>query len=95
MLELDLVITPANLNAHLCGAVGARGWVVTPWLPKWCWMSQGERTPWYPELRLFRPRRPGCWDDVASRLMAALSHAERHKPLAMTRPRRTSRRLTV
>lgn len=83
MAELDLVITPANVNAHLCGAIGGQGWVVVPWLPKWCWMAQGEQTPWYPELRLFRPARPDSWEDVAARLITAVAHLrQRRKPFS-------------
>jgi hypothetical protein len=40
--------------------------------PDWRWMSEGERTPWYPNTRLFRQRAPGEWDELVRRAAAAL-----------------------
>jgi ADP-heptose:LPS heptosyltransferase len=58
-----LVITPDTAIAHLAGALGARVWTVLSYVPDWRWLLEGEDTPWYPTMRLFRQREPQCWDD--------------------------------
>ena len=30
----------------------------------WLWLRDGSDSPWYPSLRLFRPRAEGDWDPV-------------------------------
>jgi hypothetical protein len=35
-------------------------------------MLEGETTPWYPTMRLFRQTRPGDWSDVIERVANAL-----------------------
>ncbi len=70
--ELDLVITVDTLMAHVAGTVGRRTWVLLPFAADWRWMSEGEDTPWYPSMRLFRQRRPGDWAETVDRVGAAL-----------------------
>ena len=36
-------------------------------------MLEGETTPWYPTMRLFRQTRPGDWSGVIERVAEALS----------------------
>jgi hypothetical protein len=71
---LDLVITPANTNAHLAGALGQRCWVLLNESPEWRWLRSGERSPWYPSLELFRsvgtPRWANSICSIAQRLRA-------------------------
>ena len=38
----------------------------------WRWLDRGERTPWYPTMRLFRQERPGSWAPVVAEVQAAL-----------------------
>lgn len=63
LAELDLVITVDTSLAHLTGALGRPLWVLLHHLPYWIWMD-GPATPWYPNARLYRQRRPGAWDQV-------------------------------
>lgn len=71
---LDLVITVDTAVAHLCGAMGAPAWVLLSAVgTDWRWGRDGETTPWYPSLRLFRQSEPGRWDDVVHRIRHALA----------------------
>jgi len=70
--QLDLVITVDTSVAHLAGAMGVPTWVLLSTIPDWRYGAEGERTPWYPTMRLFRQRRDGDWEDVVSRAAQAL-----------------------
>ena len=38
-----------------------------PFAPDWRWTLTGERSPWYPQMRLFRQAKPGDWSGVIVR----------------------------
>lgn len=69
---LDLVITVDTAMAHLAGALGEPVWVLLHAGPDWRWRQQGEQTPWYPTMRLFRQATLGDWQPVVRRMAAAL-----------------------
>jgi hypothetical protein len=72
MKSLDLIITSDTANAHLAGALGVPVWVVLPFAPDWRWQLDREDNPWYPTMRLFRPRHRAGWDEVFQRVAAEL-----------------------
>jgi tetratricopeptide (TPR) repeat protein len=72
MKHLDLVITSDTAAAHLAGALGVDVWVALPTLPDWRWMFQGDSSPWYPTMRLFRQTRRDDWRGVFDRIVVAL-----------------------
>jgi Flp pilus assembly protein TadD len=76
---LDLVIMTDSSVAHLAGAMGKPVWVLLGHNPHWLWLKDRADSPWYPSLRLYRPRAEGDWDfvfDAASAdLMAMGAHA--------------------
>lgn len=70
--SLDLVITSDTSLAHLAGAMNRPVWVALCAMPDWRWLLAGERTPWYPSMRLFRQRTLGNWNDVFGQMEAEL-----------------------
>jgi hypothetical protein len=71
---LDLVIMTDSAVAHLAGALGKPVWVLLGHDAHWLWLGERTDSPWYPSLRLFRPRAEGDWsfvfDAAAAELMA-------------------------
>ena len=51
----DLVISCDTSIAHLAGALGRLTWVVMPVDGDWRWLDRRADSPWYPQMRLFRP----------------------------------------
>lgn len=70
--ELDLVITCDTAIAHLAGALGRPVWILLSSTADWRWMASREDSPWYPTARLFRQDRPGDWEGVFRKVVAAL-----------------------
>jgi hypothetical protein len=68
----DLVVTADTMVAHLAGALGRRGAVLLKCEADWRWES-GERSSWYPTLRLFRQVGSGDWGSALGALRAALA----------------------
>jgi Flp pilus assembly protein TadD len=69
---MDLVITVDTAAAHLAGAIGHPTWLATPATADARWGIEGERTPWYPTLRLFRQTVRGQWRPVFAAMADAL-----------------------
>lgn len=72
MVALDLVLTSDTSTAHLAGALGVPTWVVLPYAPDWRWPREGDSTPWYPTMRLFRQPAPHAWEPTFAAVEAAL-----------------------
>ena len=69
----DLVVTVDTSVAHLAGAMGRPLWVLLPFWPDWRWTLDAERSPWYPDARLYRQGANGDWDAVIARLAAEIA----------------------
>jgi len=72
MMNLDLVIATDTSIAHLAGALGVPVWVALSIGPDWRWLRDGEDSPWYPSMRLFRQLRAHDWDEVFERMAGEL-----------------------
>ena len=77
--QLDLVISVDSSVAHMAGALGKKVWTLLSHGADWRWMLEGETTPWYPTMRLFRQTRPGDWSGVIERVAEALSSQMIHR----------------
>lgn len=69
---LDLVVTVDTSIAHLAGALGKLTWVLLPHVGDWRWFTEGNESPWYSSVRLFRQERDGEWTPVIERIADTL-----------------------
>jgi hypothetical protein len=76
--QLDLLITVDSMPAHLAGALGVRVWTLLQLGCDWRWMNTGERSVWYPTMRLCRQPRAGAWEPVLNEVRAALCAFSAH-----------------
>ena len=72
-MALDLLVTSDTSVAHLAGALGVRTWLVLPFAPDWRWPRTGDRSAWYPTMRLFRQDQSGDWRGVFDAVVEALA----------------------
>ena len=72
MESLDLLVSCDTSIAHLAGALGRPAWVALKFAPEWRWGLEGQKTPWYPSMRLFRQRTPNDWGPVFREMASAL-----------------------
>jgi len=71
---VDLTIAVDTSVVHLAGALGRPVWVMLPFWPDWRWGLGQERSPWYPQARLFRQPAIGDWTSVVAAIGDALTH---------------------
>ncbi|PKL50706.1 MAG: hypothetical protein CVV39_01220 [Planctomycetes bacterium HGW-Planctomycetes-1] len=69
---MDLVISVDNSTVHFAGALGVKVWTLLPTAPDWRWGLQGEKTCWYPSMRLFRQKDREKWGPVISKVAQEL-----------------------
>jgi tetratricopeptide (TPR) repeat protein len=72
MQSLDLVISCDTALAHLAGALGRPAWLALKYVPDWRWFLKTSRSPWYPDLTLFRQPAPGDWTAVFAQMESRL-----------------------
>lgn len=82
MLNLDLILTVCTSNAHLAGALGVPCWTMLAQDCYWVWGRQGNSSPWYPGMRLFRQRNAGDWQPVIDDVKASLNELVSARALA-------------
>jgi hypothetical protein len=81
----DLVISISNTTVHLAGALGKPTWVLLHKIPDWRWGLYREDCLWYPELRLFRQRVQGEWDETLQRIRGSLADLVARRECAASR----------
>jgi Flp pilus assembly protein TadD len=72
MGALDLVVSVANTNVHLAGALGRPLRVLVSDRPEWRYGASGNSLPWYPSAKLYRRDQNEGWDAVLARLAREL-----------------------
>lgn len=72
MDEMDLIITSDTATAHIAGTLGLPVWVLLHWDPFWVFGHDGDKTEWYPSMRLYRQDDPGDWDSVFAQVRGDL-----------------------
>jgi len=70
--HLDLVIMTDSAVAHLAAALGKPVWLLLGYKAHWLWLLDRTDSPWYPSIRLFRPRAEGDWNHVFDSASVAL-----------------------
>ena len=80
---MDLVITNSNTAAHMAGSLGVPAWIMVPRVGSggalWYWFKEGERSPWYKSIRLYRQTEWKGWTNVINRVAADLEEFLRIK----------------
>jgi ADP-heptose:LPS heptosyltransferase len=80
MVALDLVITSDTSLAHLAGALGVPVWLVLSASPDWRWRDAGDRSAWYPTMRIFRQKTLRDWSAPFEEMRAALAAFRAARP---------------
>ena len=70
--KLDLIITADTMTAHLAGAEGIPTILLLPYACDWRWGLEGDRTNWYPSIKIIRQGEDRQWEPVIERLMEEL-----------------------
>ena len=71
--QLDLVIGVDTSVCHLAAAMGKPTWIMLPLIPDFRWRLQGETSPWYTNVNLFRRNNGEGWERVLLSICRALS----------------------
>lgn len=59
--NLDVVVSPDTVVAHLAGALGVETFVTLPYVAEWRWLQNRTDSPWYPKTTLVRQLSPNDW----------------------------------
>ncbi len=70
--NLDLVITVDSSVVHLAGGLGKPTWVLLAFVPDWRWELDREDSLWYPNVKPFRQKRIGDWENTIVRVSEEL-----------------------
>ncbi|MFC1842107.1 tetratricopeptide repeat protein [Candidatus Dependentiae bacterium] len=62
--NLDLIVSVDTSVCHVSAALGAQVWTMLPNPADWRWMLKTNKTPWYPNMRLFRQKEYGTWENL-------------------------------
>ena len=86
---LDLVICVDTAVAHLAATMGKPVWLLSRYRGCWRWLNHGERSPWYPTMRIYRQDQPGAWEptlcQIRADLVALASEPMARSPAALAR----------
>ncbi|MGZ5078333.1 MAG: tetratricopeptide repeat protein [Usitatibacter sp.] len=72
---LDDYIAVSNTNVHLRASAGRGARILVPWPPEWRWLANAERSPWFPDMPLYRQAPDKDWEASFARLREDLRAA--------------------
>lgn len=72
LMNLDMLITIDTGIVHLAGALGVKTSLLLPFASEWRWFSDKEKTPWYPNVHLFKQEKEGEWEKVVESIAKTL-----------------------
>jgi len=64
---MDIIISVDTAVAHLGAALGKQTIILLANRPDWRWGCRGDKTPWYPSVRLLRQTGQDGWDETLMR----------------------------
>ena len=65
---MDLVISVDTSVCHLAGSMGIKCNTIIPIGNDWRWFHDGDQTPWYENMTIYRQNIYKQWGDVISKL---------------------------
>jgi ADP-heptose:LPS heptosyltransferase len=77
--QLDLVISVDTVIVHMAGALGKPVWLLNRYESEWRWLTEGETSPWYPTVRVFRQPAIHDWDSVIAMILTELRKLAAHE----------------
>jgi len=70
--QMDLIITVDTSVAHLASAIGLKVWILIPYIPDFRWFWDTEKSPWYPNIKIFRQKKPEDWNSVVKEVVSEM-----------------------
>ena len=70
--KCDLVITIPNFTTQLAAAIGVPVYLLLPYSSDWRWFLKRTDSLWYNNIRLFRQKKLGNWNDVIDEVYDSL-----------------------
>ena len=61
--QCDIVITIPNFTTQLAAALGVPVFVLLPYPADWRWFLNRDSRPWYSNIKLFRQKNIGQWNE--------------------------------
>ena len=61
---VDVVVSVDTSIAHLAAAIGKKVYLLLPYYPDFRWMLDDKKTPWYPNVSIFKHSIDSSWSDL-------------------------------
>lgn len=72
MEAVDTTVSLDTGPVHLAGSLGIPVHTLLPWIHDWRWGVDGDMTPWYAEMVLYRQTGDGAWASAIAKLARRL-----------------------
>jgi len=70
----DFIVTASNVTAHMAGALGKKTFLFVPYQRGrlWYWHNEGDKSIWYPSIKIFRAESAGVWGTIFEKMAEAI-----------------------